>query len=924
MRDQSVTHLAESLEELTQKMTRGLELLAKGSFLLGLLASPVLAQELEEPNGYPITDVNLRAGPGTEYPVLVTVPTDAPITILGCLEDHTWCDTIFEEQRGWMSSIYLAGYYDGEYYLLSDYAPDLGYQVVTFDRAAYWDAYYQDEPFYDDRSRVTEARGEDWVDDGVFYDRLSPHGSWTWTQGQYVWVPTGVDSGWRPYTRGRWVYTDYGWTWASYEPFGWATYHYGRWGFSHRIGWFWVPGNRWGPAWVSWRQSDDYLAWAPLPPAYDRGGLSINVSFGDIPSYYWSGVPSRYFLSDDLPRYYVRDRARWRNVYDSTRPIGHTTVINNSVVNNVVNVNYVEQHTNQTVVERNVRRTRDWDRAGKIHGDDYEVYRPGLREGRDHHGPEKIRDIDEVAKLSKTREFARGERATDDLLAPPEVREAIKKRKGGRVIGEDTGPREVSRGEPDRPKFDRRLPKGRDAEGPPPARKKARAEPLPAHDLGRSRGGPKGKPDRQRGPVPDGGERAISAPDSGKGPPSARGPKAEGPKGAPTEAEKNRRRAEPQGPGPRSRPEDEVRNKPSREGAQSGPKGPPRQRKAVPGGKPNGQGSPGQGQTDRKPAMKKGPPEKAKSDDEKGPPQARSQQGPSGPQGPSDRKPAMKKGPPEKAKSDDKKGPPQARSQQGPSGPQGPSDRKPAPRKGSPEKGKANDQKGPPQARSDGQGPSGPQGPADRKPAPKKGSPEKGKSNDQKGPPQARSREPGPSAHQSSSDRKAAANKKPPPKREARPKKDNAPSQAQQGRPRGLEQKASSNRKPEVKKAPPKREAEPKKQKAPSQAQQGRPRGLEQKASLNRKPAARKAPPKGEANSRKSQAPREAQQGKPRGSEKKASSNRKPEVKNVPPKREANLRKSQAPREVQQRKEAAAGSKVSAGERNKKKQKKKN
>src|SRR5680860_1718786 len=416
-------------------MPRCLKPLARGLFLLGLLATPAMAQE--ELNGYPITDVNLRAGPGTEYPLLVTVPTDAPITILGCLEDYTWCDTIFEQYRGWMRSIYLAGYYDGEYYLLSDYAPDLGYQVLTFDRAAYWDAYYQDEPFYDDRSRVTEARGEDWVDDGVFYDRLSPHGSWTWTQGQYVWVPTGVDAGWRPYTRGRWVYTDHGWTWASDEPFGWATYHYGRWGFSNRIGWFWVPGNRWGTAWVSWRQSDDYLAWAPLPPAYDRG-LNVNVSFGNIPGYYWSVVPSLYFLSDDLPRHYVRDRARWRSAYDHTRPIGHTTIVNKTVVNTVVNVNYVERHTNTKVVERQVRRTRDWDRAGKIRGDDYEVYRHGLPAVRGRHRPDKPRDIDDVAKESKTRGLARGEVATDDLLAPPEVREALKKRKGGRVRGEDS------------------------------------------------------------------------------------------------------------------------------------------------------------------------------------------------------------------------------------------------------------------------------------------------------------------------------------------------------------------------------------------------------------------------------------------------------------------------------------------------------
>ena len=59
--------------------------------------------------------------------------------------------------------------------------------------------------------------------------------------------------------------------WVSNEPFGWATYHYGRWGFSNRVGWFWVPGNRWAPAWVAWRSSNDYLAWAPLPPTPDEG-----------------------------------------------------------------------------------------------------------------------------------------------------------------------------------------------------------------------------------------------------------------------------------------------------------------------------------------------------------------------------------------------------------------------------------------------------------------------------------------------------------------------------------------------------------------------------------------------------------------------------------------------------------------------------
>ncbi len=112
------------------------------------------------------------------------------------------------------------------------------------------------------------------------------------------------------YSEGRWVYTDYGWTWASYEPFGWATYHYGRWAWDDRFGWLWVPGRTWGPAWVSWQTGNGYIGWAPLPPevGYDlRFGIRLgdfNLSFGFEPDSYLF-VPERYFLDTRLTNYYV-------------------------------------------------------------------------------------------------------------------------------------------------------------------------------------------------------------------------------------------------------------------------------------------------------------------------------------------------------------------------------------------------------------------------------------------------------------------------------------------------------------------------------------------------------------------------------------------------------------------------------------------
>ena len=100
-----------------------------------------------------------------------------------------------------------------------------------------------------------------------FYDNLSPYGEWSEVGGYgTVWHPSGVDEDWAPYTDGYWSYTDAGWTWVSYEDGGGICYHYGRWVQVDDYGWCWVPDYEWGPAWVSWRKSDRYVGWAPLPP----------------------------------------------------------------------------------------------------------------------------------------------------------------------------------------------------------------------------------------------------------------------------------------------------------------------------------------------------------------------------------------------------------------------------------------------------------------------------------------------------------------------------------------------------------------------------------------------------------------------------------------------------------------------------------
>ncbi|WP_157370483.1 DUF6600 domain-containing protein [Vulgatibacter incomptus] len=139
-----------------------------------------------------------------------------------------------------------------------------------------------------------------------FREPLNSHGRWVQTP-EYglVFVPQRqVEvTGWRPYLYGQWAWTSYGWTWVSEEPFGWATYHYGRWDFRAGLGWYWVPGYTWGPAWVAWRFGDAAIGWAPLYPGYVTYSSSYPY-YGD----HWVFIGGSHFYGHPVHRHWHRDR----------------------------------------------------------------------------------------------------------------------------------------------------------------------------------------------------------------------------------------------------------------------------------------------------------------------------------------------------------------------------------------------------------------------------------------------------------------------------------------------------------------------------------------------------------------------------------------------------------------------------------------
>lgn len=191
----------------------------------------------------------------------------------------------------------------------------------------------------------------------IFYSSLSPYGEWIEVDFGYVWRPLHVRYGWRPYMDGRWVWSRHGWYWVSNEPFGWATFHYGRWSYDDYYGWIWIPDDVWGPAWVEWRYDDDYIGWAPLPPQafFD---FSVGIRFGrhwSSPWHHWNFVACRNFTRTHMVEY-IQPSERSRRIFGRTRTTGEIRMDGDRIVNRGIDRDFVERRSRTRIEETDVVR----------------------------------------------------------------------------------------------------------------------------------------------------------------------------------------------------------------------------------------------------------------------------------------------------------------------------------------------------------------------------------------------------------------------------------------------------------------------------------------------------------------------------------------------------------------------------------------
>lgn len=110
------------------------------------------------------TDVaSVRAGPDDSYPEVAQLDPDSPVQVIGCLDDWSWCDVAFGDNRGWLYAPDITYEYEGGYVPFYAYAPSFGLPVVTFSLDTYWGSHYRGRPWYGQR--------DEWVHRSIHHER---------------------------------------------------------------------------------------------------------------------------------------------------------------------------------------------------------------------------------------------------------------------------------------------------------------------------------------------------------------------------------------------------------------------------------------------------------------------------------------------------------------------------------------------------------------------------------------------------------------------------------------------------------------------------------------------------------------------------------------------------------------------------------
>jgi hypothetical protein len=149
-----------------------------------------------------------------------------------------------------------------------------------------------------------------------------------------------------PYSNGQWLNTDQGWYFQAATPVEEITHHYGRWVETPAAGYVWVPGRVWAPAWVDWRENDQYVAWTPLTP-----GMFLVNDVMQAPVFYedrYVVVEKKYFVEPSVYKYMYKENKN-KIMIKEWRRIDGVMVMNKTVINKGPDVNDIKTYVGHDV-----------------------------------------------------------------------------------------------------------------------------------------------------------------------------------------------------------------------------------------------------------------------------------------------------------------------------------------------------------------------------------------------------------------------------------------------------------------------------------------------------------------------------------------------------------------------------------------------
>ncbi len=94
-----------------------------------LLAGPASALNAFSPTGH----LNVRSGPGFQYPVVAQMQQNVPAAVTGCIQDYSWCSVAVGAVTGWASAPYLVTDAGGKPTNLQVSGAQLGIPIVVLE-----------------------------------------------------------------------------------------------------------------------------------------------------------------------------------------------------------------------------------------------------------------------------------------------------------------------------------------------------------------------------------------------------------------------------------------------------------------------------------------------------------------------------------------------------------------------------------------------------------------------------------------------------------------------------------------------------------------------------------------------------------------------------------------------------------------------